>query len=88
MAWYNQLIAICPKAKERIDKEILPTHQGYFPENALFIADNSQREARRAAFEEFFSANQALNDQGMELLDEEFDAILASGVNFKRELNR
>jgi hypothetical protein len=42
---------------------------------------NNQREAQRTAFEKFFAANQALNEQGLEPLDEEFDAIMAEGIN-------
>ena len=56
-----------------------------FWEEAL-EADN-QREAQRAAFEEFFAINRSLNDQGIEPLDQEFDAILAEGINIGRELD-
>jgi len=51
------------------------------------IETDSQRKLQRAAFEKFFTANQTLNEQGIEPLDDEFDAILAEGINITRELD-
>ena len=44
----------------------------------------SDRQAHRAAFNEFFKAMAEIDD---EPLDEEFDAILAKRVNISRELD-
>ena len=45
---------------------------------------NDDRQAHRAAFEEFFMAMAEIDD---EPLDDEFDAILAKRVNITRELD-
>ena len=45
---------------------------------------NDDRQAHRAAFEEFFAAMTKIDD---EPLDDEFDAILAKRVNITRELD-
>ena len=44
------------------------------------------RNIQREAFEDFFASMQALNDEGLELIDDEFDTILAERVNITREL--
>jgi hypothetical protein len=52
------------------------------------IADaTDQRREQRNAFEEFFAAMEVLNDDEVELLDYEFDAIIAERVNITRELD-
>ena len=46
-----------------------------------------QRQVQRNAFEEFFAAMDALNKEGIEMLDDEFDSILTERVNITRELD-
>ena len=46
-----------------------------------------QRQVQRNAFEEFFAAMDALNKEGIEMLEDEFDSILAERVNITRELD-
>ena len=40
-----------------------------------------------AAFDRFISANKALDEEGIEPLDGEFDAILSRGIRIARELD-
>ncbi len=39
------------------------------------------------AFERFVEANRALNEQGIELLDEEWDKMIEQGVELAREID-
>ena len=57
-----------------------------FDEDAV-SEPNRQRQAQRKAFEEFFAAMETLNEDGVELLDDEFDKILSEKVNITRELH-
>jgi len=57
-----------------------------FDEDAV-SEPNRQRQAQRKAFEEFFAAMETLNEDGVELLDDEFDKILSEKFNITRELH-
>jgi len=60
--------------------ESFPTEAAEINQSAML----SNRQAQRAAFEEFFSAMAEIDD---EPLDDEFDLILNNRVNISRELD-